>query len=107
MVWKFIIIAALLGSPAAAQMSGCVRDSNGVLQCKSQRTPAGADRMRTLRGVTRPDLAADALRRSDAIVAARRQALEQQRIETDRNVGRSECRGRAAGDIRQVAGCGL
>ncbi len=101
-----LLLGTLLASPVSAQMSGCVRDATGALQCTLQRSLGGAAPVGTIR---RPDLGADALRRSNAMIEARRQAVDQLRTEREEAADkrRKDCRDRAAGDVGKLAGCGL
>ena len=104
--WIIMVLLALLGAPAGAQMSGCARDASGALQC-TQRPSAAGGAGTYVRPIQRPDLAADAARRSSAMIEARRQALEQQRTEREEAASRrrSQCLDRAAGDAQKLAGC--
>jgi hypothetical protein len=104
-----LLLGTFIAAPSSAQMSGCVRDATGALQCTLQRSPGGTGPAASTRAIQRPDLGADAVRRSNAMIEARRQAIEQQRTEREEAADRQrrECRDRAAGDAGKLAGCGL
>ena len=71
----------LAAGPAAAQSSGCVRDSNGTLQCAMRSSPSAVSAVRTP-GFNR-DLSAAALARARAQSEAMREAADRQRSDSD------------------------
>jgi hypothetical protein len=104
--WKYLPFLLLAASPAHAQSSSCVRGADGALQCSVQRPPVGGNQLRPVRIMPRPDLGADAARRTEAMIRQRREVIERQQQEVDEGVLlRRECLARASGDTAAKASC--
>jgi len=109
MRWKLLPFLLLVPASAQAQLSGCVRDANGALQCTLQRPPISRSVVNPTRSVPRVNLGAEALQRSQALAQQRREAAEQQQPDPneDRVRARRECLGRAAADDAGKPACGF
>ncbi len=108
MRWKLLLLLMIVPGSAQAQPSGCVRVSSGALQCTQPADPlAGAAPAR--RPIPRPDLAADALGRTNALVEQRRNALDEHRREADEQRAklRKECLDRLAANDKRATVCSL
>jgi hypothetical protein len=74
---------ALAAGPAAAQTSGCIRDSSGALQCAMRPvTPAERGTV-PVRKLPRRDLSADAIARTRAQAQSMADAIDRHRQDAD------------------------
>jgi len=107
---RLLVIAVLfLAAPAAAQVSGCVRDGNGVLQCGIRSSPGEVRTAVPSRNPARRALDVDAARRqAEALQAERdKREREQQEAAERRDAERRNCIARAGANLAALGACPL
>ena len=106
---RLVLLALLftVSAPVGAQTSGCLRGVSGALECGIQRSAPAPGTTAPIRPIRRPDLSAEAVKRSSHIAEQHRDALARQVGETNvqRRTIRQQCRDRAAASGDPAAAC--
>jgi len=103
------VLTCFLAAPAGGQVSGCVRDANGALQCGMRNSP-GQVRTAVPTGnpARRPVQAGAAARQAAALQAERERREEEQRQASERrDAERRICIARAGNNSAALGACPL
>jgi hypothetical protein len=109
MIARLAPFLLLLFSPASAQVSGCVRDANGALQCGLRSSPGEARTAAPSGNAARRAQQLEASRRQAQALQAERDARDKEAREAGERRGaeRQNCIARAQGDPAALGACPL